>query len=191
MYTEYAPDFATPLSDSSREDERAKVTAQFCSEAFEVGMKAWFPALSAAREIDDDLLGPFRYCHRTWRDGAVALEQKLIELANRWKELGLAGSCPFTLPTTEALLVHEQELDKFETARDLNLQLAQLLKISPTGWVPAPIWEAKKAAHETAFRESLQIAESNQRSGEETLSPEELRILWPFDIPERIDEVVC
>lgn len=54
-------------------------------------MKWKVPALAAARAADSTLLRPLRYCGTSWRDSATAVRQELIELSQRWTELGLPG----------------------------------------------------------------------------------------------------
>jgi hypothetical protein len=56
------------------------------------------PKLSDPRLINESLFRPFRYCYRTWKDGAAALRHELIETARLWKELGSEGQCPSLYP---------------------------------------------------------------------------------------------
>lgn len=86
--------------------------------------------------MDENLFRPFRYCYRTWKDGAVAFRHELIETSQRWKELGLADSCPFTTPTPKQLLIHQKEYIMFEAAQDLKNNLSSLLNVASDGWVP-------------------------------------------------------
>lgn len=65
-----------------------------CTQTFEVVLKGYVPKLYRARAMEQTLLRPFRYCDASWRDSAAALRQDLIELSQRWIELGLPGSCP-------------------------------------------------------------------------------------------------
>ncbi|KAL2046319.1 hypothetical protein N7G274_001766 [Stereocaulon virgatum] len=114
IYANETPDFAAhpdhvPLADDGREtpagkgeivEDKKYKDALLCSQTFDVCMKGFVPKLRAARALDDMLLKPFRYCHSSWRDSAAAVRQELIEVSKSWKELGLAGSCPY-LPTEE------------------------------------------------------------------------------------------
>ena len=101
-------------------------------------------------------LRPFRYCHRTWRDGAVAFRQELIEISSRWNELGLPNYCPYPLPTSDDLVVYRREFEDFVAARKLKQRLICLLHTTPDGWVPTQLWEATKSAHKEAFDEFVQ-----------------------------------
>lgn len=41
------------------------------------------PKLSVAKVLDDTLLRPFRGCHITWRAGAIASRQELVQTLDR------------------------------------------------------------------------------------------------------------
>ena len=51
--------------------------------AYDALVKVYVPRLGAVRNIDDDLLRLFRYCHRTWVDGITVLRDELINLSTR------------------------------------------------------------------------------------------------------------
>ena len=108
-YADYVPDFAAPTTNASPEGNPAEVQAALCKQAFDACLQGLIPKLYAARVLVDDLFRPFRYCHRTWKDGAVAFRHELIDISRRWKELGLAGACPYALPTSVELLEHQKE----------------------------------------------------------------------------------
>ncbi len=132
--------------------------------------------------FQDYLLRPFRYYHRTWRDGAVALRQELIEISNRWKELGLANSCLYPLPTSDELLVHQKELETFVTAQQLKQRLMSLLDTTPNRWILTYLWEATKVAHKEAFDELVRAVTNGEDTDNQSMSEEDLRKIWPFDI---------
>jgi len=83
--------------------------------------------------MDEALFRPFRYCYRTWRDGAVAFRHELIKTSKRWKELGFEGSCPFSVPTLKELAVHQKEYRSFVAAQDLRHNLSMLLNTASDG----------------------------------------------------------
>ncbi|MCJ1382441.1 hypothetical protein MMC17_005554 [Xylographa soralifera] len=178
-YVDETPDFAALSPNLSLEDEHPDICAELCRRAFDACLQGLVPRLSAARALDDNLLRPFRYCHRTWRDGAVAFRQELIEISSRWKELGLSNSCPYPLPTSNDLVVHQTEFEDFVEARKLKQRLTCLLDTTPDGWVPTQLWEATKSAHKEAFDE---IVKAVRDADEESMSEEKLRKIWPFDI---------
>ena len=179
VYADEMPDFATSMPPS--EDEPADINAELCRQAFNVCLQCLVPKIWAARALDDDLLRPFRYCHRTWRDGAVAFRQELIEISNRWRELKLTNSCPYVLPTSDELLIHQKDFGTFETAQNLKRRLACLLDTAPDGWVPTHLWEATKVAHKEAFNEVV-LAVKSESAGGQSMSEEDLKEIWPFDI---------
>ena len=85
-----------------------------CQQTYEVVLRGFVPKLYNARTMDETLLRPFRYCDTSWRDGAAALRQELIDISHRWTELGLPGQCPYQL-TPEELREHEKHFEDFET----------------------------------------------------------------------------
>ena len=181
-YADYVPDFAAPVTDASPEERSAEVLAALCRRAFDACLHVLIPKLYAARALDDDLLRPFRYCHRTWRDGAAAFRHELIETARRWKELGLVGSCPYALPTSNELLDHQKHFEIFVTAKHLKQRLIDFLDTTPDGWVPTDSWKATEVAHKEAFEEIVQIVRSAGRIDDLLMNEEDLRSIWPFDI---------
>ena len=176
------PDFAATTPHHSSEDEPADVNGELCRQAFDACLQGLVPRLSVPRELDDNLLRPFRYCHRTWRDGAVAFKQELIEISKHWKELGLPDSCPYSLPTSAELLVHQKDFETFATAQRLKQKLRCLLDTTPDGWVPTHLWKATKEAHREAFNELVQAVENAEGTEDQSISVEELKRMWPFDI---------
>ncbi|KAL9123779.1 MAG: hypothetical protein Q9217_006825 [Psora testacea] len=181
-YADETPDFVAPSLNLSLEDQPADINAELCREAFDACLQGLVPRLSAARALDDNLLRPFRYCHRTWRDSAVAFRQELIEISSRWKELGLPNSCPYPLPTSDELVVYSREFEDFVAAQKLKQRLICLLDTTPDGWVPTQLWEATKSAHKEAFDTLVQAVRDAKITGDQSMSEEQLRKMWPFDI---------
>ncbi|KAL8913538.1 MAG: hypothetical protein Q9172_007260 [Xanthocarpia lactea] len=181
-YADMTPDFAAPSPNFSFEDQPPDIIAEFCKQAFDICLQGLVPRLYAARTLDDNLLRPFRYCHRTWRDGAVAFRQELIEISSRWKELGLLDSCPYPLPTSDEMVVYRREFENVVAAWKLKQRLICLLDTTPDGWVPTEFWEATKLARKEAFDGIAQAMRDAEVIGDESMSEEELRKMWPFDI---------
>ena len=194
IYANETPDFAAhpdhvPLADDGREtpagkeetvEDKKYMDALLCSQTFDVCMKGFVPKLRAARALDDTLLKPFRYCHSSWRDSAAAVRQELIEVSKSWKELGLAGSCPY-LPTEEELVEHKKQYEDFETVQKLKLWLIRSLDTNSDGWVPADAWQWSKVAHREAFEEWMQTARDAEGTGKDDMTEEKARRMWPFD----------
>ena len=132
------------------------------------------PRLHAARAVDDNLLRLFWYCYRPWRDRAVACRLEPIEISSRCKELGLPNPCPFTLPISDELTVHQKDLADFVTAQKLKKMLICLLDTTPHGWVPTQSWEATESAHKEAFDECIQAVRDARMADHQSMSEEEL-----------------
>ncbi len=182
-YADEIPDFAGPNSELSSDDQRTVASAEVCRKAYDICLQGFVPTLAAAKTLDENLIRPFRYCHRTWKDGAVAFRQELIELSSRWEKLGLSGHCPYPIPPPDELATQQKEYADFVEARKLNQTLASLLNTATDGWVPADCWEATKSAHKEAFDIFLQeVSEKHPSDKEDRLSEERLRKIWPFDI---------
>ena len=182
-YADETPDFIAPSHNPLSEDQPPDVSAELCRKAFYVCLQALIPRLFAARALDENLLRPFRYCHRTWRDGAVAFRQELIEISSHWKELGLPNDCPYPFPTSEELAVYRKEFEDFVVARRLKQRLISLLNTTPDGWVPTRDWEATKSAHKEAFEVFVQAVRDERIIDDQSMSEEDLRRIWPFELP--------
>jgi hypothetical protein len=181
-YADETPDFAAASPNHPSEDQPAEIIAQLCKEAFDACLQGLVPSLWAARALDDDLLRPFRYSHRTWKDGAVAFRQVLIETSTRWKELGLSNSCPYQIPTSDEMVLHRRDFDDFMETRNLKQKLVSLLDVTSDGWVPSDLWEATKVAHMEAFYLICQAVRDENLIDNQSMSEEKLRKMWPFDI---------
>jgi Phosphotransferase enzyme family len=182
-YADEVPDFATPIAHPSLKNQ-LEPNSERCAKAFEVCTRFLIPKLASPRLMDEALFRPFRYCYRTWRDGAVAFRHDLIKTSERWKELGLAGFCPYPLPTPEEVADHQKEYKYFEAAHDLRYNLASLLKTASDGWAPPEDWEATELAHRELFEGMLQAVLSNKNPDDDEPIKDErdLREIWPFDI---------
>ena len=112
----------------------------------------------------------------------MAFRQELIEISSRWKELRLPNSCPYPLPTLDELVVYSREFEDFVAARKLKQRLICLLDTTPDGWVPTQLWEATKSAHKEAFDEIFQAVRDAKTTDDQSMSEEQLRKTWPFDI---------
>jgi hypothetical protein len=133
--------------------------------------------------MDESLFRPFRYCYRTWEDGAVAFQEELIQTALQWQELGFKGFCPFHLPKADEMLVHQRQYKLFEVAQEIRLIVASILNAATDGWVPSEIWEAANSTHEESYRIMLREVFKNEDDENELIRDEEyLREVWPFDV---------
>jgi hypothetical protein len=178
-YADEVPDFAGSVPQPALQDG-----IELCAKAFNVCTQFLVPRLSAPRLMNESLFRPFRYCFRTWKDGAVAFRHELIETSKLWKELGFTGSCPFPIPAPEQLAAHQKEYKTFEAAHELRHSLSSLLNTASDGWVPAEDWSATTLAHREMFDQMLQAIVTNPDpdDDEPIRTEEDLRAIWPFDL---------
>lgn len=113
------PDELPETPEEKKERERLENDIWISRQTSEVGMEAWVPQIHAARVADSTLLRPLRYCSTSWRDSATAIRQDLIELSQRWTELGLPGECPYQ-PSLEELADHVDLYEQFEAMQRLK-----------------------------------------------------------------------
>jgi hypothetical protein len=170
---ELSKDVSTKDPEEEAARKRYEKDISICQKTYEVVLRGFVPKLHNARAMDESLLRPFRYCDTSWRDSAAALRQELIDISQRWTDLGLPGPCPYQ-PTPEELCEHEKQFEDFETVQQLKLFLKRALDAESDGWVPADQWTAKVIENTKLFGELL---ESVKESGG---SEERARALWPF-----------
>ncbi|KAJ5426904.1 hypothetical protein N7465_001974 [Penicillium sp. CMV-2018d] len=183
-YADEVPDFAAGVA-SSTSAEGAD-DSELCTKTYEVCTRFLTPKLAFPRSMDEGISRPFQYCYRTWKDGAVAFRQELIETSQDWEALGFPGSCPFVLPTPEEMSLHRKEYKCFEAAQNLKRDLSSLLDTASDGWVPLDDWEAAKAGNKAMFNGMLEaVLTNNDPDDDEPIRDErDLRDIWPFDLPE-------
>lgn len=194
VYTNETPDFATypdhvatsnddlkNPTEAKGVDEKKQKDVLICRQTFEVCMMG-VPKLRAARALDETLLRPFRYCCSSWRDSAAALRQELLEVSQKWIELGLPGSCPY-LPTQEEVAEHKEQYEDFETVQKLKVWLIGFLDTDSDGWVPTDAWEWSKKAHRAAFDKWMEARQEVAKETPQTneMSEEKAQRMWPFD----------
>ncbi|GLA91202.1 hypothetical protein AtubIFM61612_005534 [Aspergillus tubingensis] len=193
IYASETPDFATPPQDiegeliGNREGESTPVQtdkerkdASICYQTYHVALVGLVPKLRPARLLDPTLFRLFHYTHTTWRDSAAAIRQELIELSDRWSELGLHGTCPYYL-TDEEGKKHAKDYEDFEVVQGLKLWLKHSLNTNSDGWVPNEAWDVAKDAHRAAYEEWIQTAREYEDRGEDGMTVEKAESLWPFD----------
>lgn len=187
IYANETPDLASFPSDGPEDDnvvtsperDRRVKDASICYQTYDVAMKGFLPKLRPARLLDPTLFRPFHYCHTTWRDSATALRQELIELAARWTELGMQGTCPYSPSETE-LREHSQLYEDFETVQKLKMWLIDSLNTNSDGWVPNEAWDTAQDAHRAAYEEWMKTARESEVQGGD-LTIEKAEKPWPFD----------
>jgi hypothetical protein len=164
----------------TKQEEKLAKAAVYCNQAYDICTRHFIPKMRVARAVDQHLVRPFQYCNTSWRDGAAALRQEFLDLADEWERLGLSGSCPYK-PSAEELALHQQEYKSFNHIQELKTTLMRLLGTDEDGWVPAERWDEVRAAHREVFDMALETAREGDDDIDDPLSEEEVRELWPFD----------
>lgn len=180
-YSEIVPDFA-----SRKPDAQGQITDEneLDYKAYRGCLRYLIPKISQAISLDETFFRLFRYCFRTWMDGAVVFRQELIDTCQEWERLGLPGSCPFPMPGPEALAVHRKHQKKFEAHQELINTLSTLLKVDADGRMAPQAWEPTLLEHKKLYSSILEtILENKDHSEDEPIKNEvDLRELWPFDL---------
>jgi hypothetical protein len=168
----------TSMEDPEEKEARRRyeIDVETCQKTFDVVLQAFTQKLRDVRVMDQTLLRPFRYCNSSWIDSAAALRQELIDVSQRWTELGLPGHCPYQ-PAPEELAEHVQQYEDFETVQQLKLVLKHQLGVDSDGWSHADRWDEVTEANRLLFGLWL---ESANESGE---SEDRAEALWPFGEP--------
>lgn len=190
VYANEIPDFTThgsespfsgndednlPASIPSEEQSKEREIAKICSTTYEVILKGLAKKLGAGRALDETLLRPFRYAATSSRDSATAVRQGLIDISQRWNDLGLPGSCSYQ-PSAKELEAHQQSYEDLETAQELKSWLITMLNTTSDGWVPTQAWEAAVDANRAAFNEWLTSAQES-----DDMNTQKATALWPFN----------
>jgi hypothetical protein len=133
------------------------------------------------------LFRAFHRCHKTWKEGIAGFRNDLIETSQRWEELGFSGTCPFPAPTTDEIREYKRGLDSFESRRDLE-QLFATTFYSRYGCMPPAMLGVAQLIHRKQLDCTIQEIREKKET-EEALEGgwlsdlEELREVWPFDVP--------
>lgn len=186
MYAYETPDFAATHSSSTDNTESTAQAsdlnkAEICAAAFDACIKGLVPRLESVRALDEDLIRLLQYCPRTWKDGIAALQEELMVLSNRWAELDLAGECPYIPPTGAAFQGHRKRFGLFTTSLKLKKDLLEILDTDSASWVSNEAFEQTKEYEKAVF---AQLASTVAQEPDADMTVDDLRRMWPFDIPE-------
>ncbi|KAI1166394.1 kinase-like domain-containing protein [Nemania serpens] len=158
----------------AKSKERLEKDVSICRQTWEVGLMGWGRKLHAARSLDENLIRPFRYCYSSWRDGIAALRHELIEVGQRWTELGLPRTPPYQ-PSERELAMHGEQWEDFQAAIELRQFLERALCSNGDGWVRMDRCEAAREAMKAAWE--LWLAKCD-----DTGAGDKAKILWPYDL---------
>ena len=152
-YADDVPDFATlPVSNEETQPNmsaKVKELESLRSQAYVAGLALLAPRMNAARNVNETLLRPFRYCHRTWRDSLVPFTYELLELQKHWSTLGFKELCSlfrdFTDPDPDKAHVYRQREEMFNDAMEIKADLLESVGTDDEGWVLPELLEEKKS----------------------------------------------
>ncbi|EFW19952.1 conserved hypothetical protein [Coccidioides posadasii str. Silveira] len=169
-YAQDVPDFASIPPGGTSENAETSL----CYQAYELGWAMLTPRLGATRKIDQRLLRPLIYCHRTWRDGFVPFTTELMRLREGWGELGFKTPCPIPALTAEEHVFYKEQLEIYEKMLEFRQDMIETLGVESDGWVCVDRWEDVKRAHAYFFDTLMANMEDDK-------DREDLRGMWPFD----------
>ncbi|EQL31887.1 hypothetical protein BDFG_05791 [Blastomyces dermatitidis ATCC 26199] len=169
-YADDVPDFAKPPVDETSEGTEESL----CSQAFEAGLGLLAPRLAAVRKIDEILLRPFRYCHRTWKDGVVPFTHELMQLRDHWQDFGFKEGCPIPVLGSEEMRIYQERLDIYDKMLAVRQDIVETLGVEQDGWIPEDRWEEVKEAHQRIYEAVLAAMESEK-------DRQDMKMMWPFD----------
>lgn len=181
-YANDVPDFATfPASNEETQTNKSakvKELESLCSQADVAGLAMLALRMNAARNVDETLLRPFRYCHRTWRDSLVPFTYELLELQKHWTTLGFKEPCSlprdFTDPDPDQAHVYRQREEMFNDAMEIKGDLQESVGTNDEGWVFPELLEEKKSISQSLWDVIVCNAEDQKDRNE-------LASVWPFD----------
>lgn len=166
--------FLKKLGERAEENEHELKAASICAQTFDVIMKAYAPKLQAGRDLDPSLTRIFHYCLTSWTSNATASREELIDLSQRWEELGLAGCCGYSVSEEEKAL-HKKLYTDLEDAMKLKEGLMRVLGANPDGYVPIGQWERATDAL-PSLREQW-VASATESGTDEA----DANAMFPFD----------
>lgn len=179
-YADEAPDFAalpTPEKETETKNaDKQKELDVLCSQAYVTGLAMLAPRLNAARNLDETLLRPFRYCHRTWRDSIVPFTYELRELQKHWDNLDFKEPCslPSDFTNAKQTRVYEERQDMFDDFLEVKKDLLEMVGTDDEGWVLPELFEEKKRIHQSLYATIMSDVEEGKDWND-------LESVWPFD----------
>ena len=183
MYATETPDFASlpedlpflkKLGEPEEESEHELKSASICAQTFDTIAKGYIPKLQAGRNLDPSLLRNFHYCLTSWTSSATAIREELIDLSQRWQEIGLAGSSSYSIPE-EDISLHKKLYNDLEDAMKLKAGVMRLLNANSDGYVSNDEWE--RASEALPLLREQWIASAIE-SG---TSEQDAKAMFPFD----------
>lgn len=179
-YADVAPDFATlPVSNEETQTDKpakSEELGSLCNQAYVAGLALLAPRMNAARNIDETLLRPFRYCHRTWRDSIVPFTYELLELQKHWATLQFEEPCslPPDFTNPDQARVYREREDMLNNFLEMKGDLLEMVGTDDDGWVPPELLEEKKEIHQSLYDEIMSDINDEKDWND-------MESVWPFD----------
>lgn len=125
-------------------------------------------ALTQVDSVARDLLS---LTENTWKHGIIPLRDSLVQISEKWRQIGLSEPCPYQI-TRDDLLRHRLELSRYRDWQKLKAYTQELLHSDDDGWVPPHLdFNKVQARHTELFQ--LYI-----RKESEEVPEEEAKELW-------------
>ncbi|KAI1951730.1 hypothetical protein LOZ57_001142 [Ophidiomyces ophidiicola] len=176
-YADDSPDFAKVPAEGTPES----ADESLCSQAYEIGCALLAPRLGGARKIDETLLRPFRYCHRTWRDGFVPFTHELLQLRDSWQKLGFEKNCPIPALGPDEMSFYKEQLYTYNSMLELRQDMVETLGVEEDGWTSEARWEGVRQTYQY-FYENIMANLEDDKQRKEAIS------MWPFDQPATLQQ---
>lgn len=141
-----------------------------------------------AGPLSQFLFSPIATCDHAWISGVPLLQQSLQELRECWSHLGFSSPCPIPPLSEEATRELSAAHDKAKAAMHMRMTLTSKMKCRYDLWVPIHEWPFAMLSLLlvwTSFVEALGPMEITEGV---TMSAEDVRLMWPFDIPVQMGE---
>ena len=169
---------------------------EVCQMTFTASLQGYMPKLWQARQINKTFRRIFRYCDTSWRDGAAALRQELVDVSREWPLLmnppastnSISSSSSSTKcsyqPTEAEISKQKEDYEEFETRNEFKVMLSHHLQSQTDGWLPNDVYEASKKRYREMYEDFLEEIRSNSDS--DSAEKEKMKLSWPFDPPDKL-----
>ncbi|KAK5115920.1 hypothetical protein LTR62_000376 [Meristemomyces frigidus] len=192
MLTAETPDIAQELPHDGRPSGNAdantnelspqakiRADAKFCADAWAI-MSHICSETRAAYLMDSTLNSFLAAGSNGWLKDPVTTRLILLELHQKWTELGLPGQS-FYQPRGEETEELERQSDTAKTSNGLQEHLSRLLGCDTDGWIPVEKWEEVLPIYREEYRRSVTAHTDEGGAGNEAKATREADQIWPFD----------
>ncbi|KAK2789274.1 hypothetical protein FQN51_002723 [Onygenales sp. PD_10] len=180
-YADQVPDFAAlPIaSEETQAEDKLSEGSELdtlCSQAYAAGLGILSPRLNNARNVDETLLRPFRYCHRTWRDSIVPFTYELLELQKHWDTLGFQESCSLATDfmSSDRARVYREREEIFNDFLEIKKDLLEMVETDDDGWVFPELFKEKKTLNQSLYETIMSDIEDEN-------DWKDMESAWPLD----------